>query len=165
MRCNFCGRKVTNDDEEYEDDSKRLSYEILQACSNNSSDTVNTIEYLLISSLCLDCKCQTPYGYLWFAVCDPGSNHRSIWNQPSRCNNVALQIQYKHHYWSFSDNYHKAISSRVIFRVLPLKRFRISSWYSCGTSFGQVYTLTSKLLTCNLLFVIFFLQKDVPSSK
>jgi hypothetical protein len=67
MRCNFCGHKVTNDDEEYEDYSKKLNYEILQACSNNSSDTVNTIEYLLI---CLDCKYQTPYGYLWFAVCD-----------------------------------------------------------------------------------------------
>ena len=53
MRCNFCGRNLTSDDEEYEDDSKGLNYEILQACSNNSSDTVNTIEYLLI---CLDCK-------------------------------------------------------------------------------------------------------------
>jgi hypothetical protein len=53
MRCNFCGRSLTNDEEEYEDDSKGLNYEILQACSNNSSDTVNTIEYLLI---CLECK-------------------------------------------------------------------------------------------------------------
>jgi len=67
MRCNFCGRNLTKDEEEYEDYSKGLNYEILQACSNNSSNTVNTIEYLLI---CLDCKYQTPYGYLWFAVCD-----------------------------------------------------------------------------------------------
>jgi len=48
MRCNFCGRNLTKDEEEYEDDSKGLNYEILQACSNNSSDTVNSIEYLLI---------------------------------------------------------------------------------------------------------------------
>jgi hypothetical protein len=48
-----------------------LNYEILQACSDNSSDTVNSIEYLLIYP---DRKCQTPYGYLWFAVCD-GREH------------------------------------------------------------------------------------------
>jgi hypothetical protein len=71
MRCKFCGRNLTNDEEEYEGDGKGLNYEILQACSNNSSDKVNTIEYLLI---CLDCKCQTPYGYLWFAICD-GREH------------------------------------------------------------------------------------------
>jgi hypothetical protein len=67
----FCGRNLTNDEEEYEDDSKGLNYEILQAYSNNSSDTVNTIEYLLI---CLDCKYQTPYSYLWLAICD-GREH------------------------------------------------------------------------------------------
>jgi hypothetical protein len=67
MRCNYCGRNLTSGDEEYEDDSKGLKYEILPACSNNSSNTVNTIEYLLI---CLDCKYQTPYGYPSFAVCD-----------------------------------------------------------------------------------------------
>ena len=44
MRCNFCGRNITSEDEEYEDDSKGLNYEILQACRNNFSDTVNTIE-------------------------------------------------------------------------------------------------------------------------
>ena len=72
MRCNLCGRNLTNDDEEEcEDDSKGLNYEILQACSNNSSNTVNTIEYLLI---CLDCKYQTPYAYLWFAICDGNRN-------------------------------------------------------------------------------------------
>ena len=44
MRCNLCGRNLTNDDEEEcEDDSKGLNYEILQACSNNSSDTVIAI--------------------------------------------------------------------------------------------------------------------------
>jgi hypothetical protein len=59
MRCKFCGRNLTNDDEEYEDDSKGLNYEILHICSNNPSDAVNIIEYLLI---CLDCKHQTPYG-------------------------------------------------------------------------------------------------------
>jgi hypothetical protein len=59
MRCNFCGRNLTNYEEEYEDDS------------DNSSDTVNSIEYLLIYP---DRKCQTPYGYLWFAVCD-GREH------------------------------------------------------------------------------------------
>jgi hypothetical protein len=47
MGCNFCGRSLTNDDEEYEDDSKGLNYEILHARSNNPSDTVNTIEYLI----------------------------------------------------------------------------------------------------------------------
>ncbi len=71
MRCNYCGgnltKDLTKDEEKYEDDSKGSNYEILQAYSNNSSDTVNTIEYLLI---CLDCKYQTPYGYLWFAICD-----------------------------------------------------------------------------------------------
>ena len=36
-----------------------------------SSNIITTIEYLLI---CLDCKYQTPYGYLWFAVCD-GREH------------------------------------------------------------------------------------------
>src|SRR5205823_5984378 len=71
MRCNFSGRNLTNYEEEYEDDSKGLNYEVLPACSNNSSDTVNTIEYLLI---CLDCKYKTPYGYLWFAICD-GREH------------------------------------------------------------------------------------------
>ena len=32
MRCYFCGRNLTNDEEEYEDDSKGLNYEILHAC-------------------------------------------------------------------------------------------------------------------------------------
>jgi hypothetical protein len=71
MRCNLCGHNLTKDEEEYEDDSKGLNCEILQARSINSSDTVNTIEYL---SMCLDCKYQTPYGYLWFAICD-GREH------------------------------------------------------------------------------------------
>ena len=47
MKCNFCGRNLTKDEEEYEDDSKGLNYEILHARSNNASDTVNTIEYLI----------------------------------------------------------------------------------------------------------------------
>jgi hypothetical protein len=37
MRCNFCGRNLISEDEEYEDDSKGLNYEILEACSNNFS--------------------------------------------------------------------------------------------------------------------------------
>ena len=53
MRCNFCGLNLTKDEEEFEVDSKGLNYGILQACSNNSSNTVNTIEYLLMR---LDCK-------------------------------------------------------------------------------------------------------------
>ena len=61
MRCNFCGRNLTKDEEEHEDDSKGLNYKILQARSNNPSESVNTIEYLLI---CLDCKYQTSYAYL-----------------------------------------------------------------------------------------------------
>ena len=57
--------------------SKRLKHhdivkeKFVKQYSNNFSDTVNTIEYLLI---CLDCKYQTPYGYLWFAICD-GREH------------------------------------------------------------------------------------------
>lgn len=35
------------------------------------SNIIATIEYLLI---CLDCKHQTPYSYLWFAICD-GREH------------------------------------------------------------------------------------------
>jgi hypothetical protein len=37
----------------------------------SSSSKTPTIEYLLI---CLECKHQTPYGYLWFAICD-GREH------------------------------------------------------------------------------------------
>jgi len=72
MRCEFCGRNLTDgEEEEYEDDGEGLNYEIPQTCSNNSSEPENTIEYLLI---CLDCKHQTPYRYLWFAICD-GREH------------------------------------------------------------------------------------------
>jgi hypothetical protein len=39
--------------------------------NNSNSNVVSTIEYVLI---CLDCKYQTPYGYLWFAICD-GREH------------------------------------------------------------------------------------------
>jgi hypothetical protein len=34
-------------------------------------NTITTIEYLLS---CIECKHQTPYGYLWFAICD-GREH------------------------------------------------------------------------------------------
>jgi hypothetical protein len=37
----------------------------------NSSNTVTTLEYLLI---CVECKHQTGYGYLWFAIQD-GREH------------------------------------------------------------------------------------------
>ena len=39
--------------------------------NNSNSNVVSIIEYILI---CLDCKYQTPYGYLWFAICD-GREH------------------------------------------------------------------------------------------
>jgi hypothetical protein len=45
--------------------------EVIETDNNSASDIVNTIEFLLI---CLDCKHQTPYGYLWFARCD-GREH------------------------------------------------------------------------------------------
>jgi hypothetical protein len=39
--------------------------------NNNLCNVINTIEYVLI---CLDCKYQTPCGYLWLAICD-GREH------------------------------------------------------------------------------------------
>jgi hypothetical protein len=69
MKCKICGHALTSEDEE--DDSIEFDREVLEACNNNSSHIVNTIEYLFI---CLDCKHQTPYGYLWFAICD-GREH------------------------------------------------------------------------------------------
>jgi hypothetical protein len=65
MKCKLCGGKLTNKDED--DDNGQSNREVLESCSNNSSDIVNTIEYLLS---CIDCKQQTGYGYLSFAIQD-----------------------------------------------------------------------------------------------
>jgi hypothetical protein len=100
MKCKLCRRNLTNEaDKEYDDDED-LDYEVLEAsenslcrncllwnntnydvnniptrmvrnCINNLCNVISTIEYVLI---CLDCKYQTPYSYLWLAICD-GREH------------------------------------------------------------------------------------------
>ena len=88
----------------------------------------------------------------WIAFYQP--THKITWQygiNPNRCSNEALQIQYKHHYKSFSNNYYKAISSRVIFRFFPLKRVKISSWYSCGTYIATFLFPIVEILPMNLI--------------
>src|SRR5919108_695200 len=71
MKCKLCGHNLSKNDDEEEYDDRELDLEVLESCNNNTSNIVHTIEYLLI---CLDCKHQTSYGYLWFAICD-GREH------------------------------------------------------------------------------------------
>jgi hypothetical protein len=64
MNCISCDHGLTdNDEQEYDTGNVELDCKI--------SNIANTVECLLI---CLDCKNQTPYGYLWFAICD-GREH------------------------------------------------------------------------------------------
>lgn len=99
MKCKLCGHILNNEaDGEYDDDD--LDYEVLETnenglcrkCllwhqtnydvnnipakmirkgNNSNSNVVSIIQYVLI---CLDCKYQTPYGYLWIAICE-GREH------------------------------------------------------------------------------------------
>jgi hypothetical protein len=74
MRCKLCGCELTDhhqDEEHYDIGTGGLDHEVVEKYNNSTSDIINTIEFLLI---CLDCKHQTPYGYLWFAISD-GREH------------------------------------------------------------------------------------------
>jgi hypothetical protein len=48
-------------------DVNNISAKMIRKDNNNLCNVIGTIEYVLI---CLDCKYQTPCGYLWFAICD-----------------------------------------------------------------------------------------------
>jgi hypothetical protein len=52
-------------------DVNNIPAKMIKKGNNSNSNVISTIEYILI---CLDCKYQNPYGYLWFAICD-GREH------------------------------------------------------------------------------------------
>ena len=67
----------------------------------NSIATITTIEYLLS---CIECKHQTPYGYLWFAIQDGREHvltrgHKSvtiseiIWEENKALENIHMDIK------------------------------------------------------------------------
>jgi hypothetical protein len=73
MKCKLCGHELPSHqyEEYYDIESGGADRGVVETYNNSASDIGNTIEYL---SICLDCKYQTPYGYLWFAICD-GREH------------------------------------------------------------------------------------------
>jgi hypothetical protein len=53
MKCKLCGRELPNhqDEEYYDIESRGVDREVIETYDNNSSNIVNTIEYLLICLL------------------------------------------------------------------------------------------------------------------